>query len=309
MDSLAPSVWLYFTSIVVMTSWFAANLAVAVLFVEFASKEPKPPVPDLDITDIAEADVAMSADSYLNHFRYWVRHHIVGASWFSSLTIVCIIINTTFLAIVYHGMTDAYQAALETGNFALTMYFGAEMVLKLIALGPAIYAKDQMNLFDGFVVMFGFIEIIMSALGVTSANLNVLRCFRLLRVFKLARSWKELNRIMNTVLNSLNAIGYLSLLMGLFMFIMAVLGMQFFGYQLIFCDQYGLGPSVQPVCPLGLSVDAGTCPASHSMTATPRATRRKSARGSAGMLLRTMRRGGPPASARPTARACLPPST
>ena len=120
-----------------------------------------------------------------------------------------------------------------------------------------------MNLFDAAVVIFGFVEIILASAGVQTANLNVLRCFRLLRVFKLARSWKELNRIMNTVLRSLNSIGYLSLLMGLFIFIMAVLGMQFFGYALIFCDQYGLGASVQPACPIGLSVEAGTCPKSH----------------------------------------------
>ena len=69
-------------------------------------------------------------------------------------------------------------------------------------------------------------QIILKAANIDSANLNVLRCFRLLRVFKLARSWKELNRVLTTVLNSLSSIGYLSLLLLLFIFMMAVLGMQ-----------------------------------------------------------------------------------
>ena len=39
MDALSPAVWIYFCAIVITLSWFAANLAVAVLYVQFASKE------------------------------------------------------------------------------------------------------------------------------------------------------------------------------------------------------------------------------------------------------------------------------
>ena len=107
------------------------------------------------------------------------------------------------------------------------------------------------------------IDFALSHASISSANLSVLRCFRLLRVFKLARSWKELNRILTTVLNSMPSLSYLSLLLALFFFIMAVLAMQVFGYQEIFCDAYNLGPSVQPTCPVGLSTAAGTCPPKH----------------------------------------------
>ena len=39
MDALSPAMWLFFCSIVIACSWFAANLAVAVLYVQFADKE------------------------------------------------------------------------------------------------------------------------------------------------------------------------------------------------------------------------------------------------------------------------------
>lgn len=51
-----------------------------------------------------------------------------------------------------------------------------------------------------------------------------------MRIFKLARSWKELNNIINTIFKSLASIAYLSLILLLFMFISALLGMQLFGY-------------------------------------------------------------------------------
>ena len=39
MDALSPTVWIFFCSMVIALSWFAANLAVAVLYVQFANKE------------------------------------------------------------------------------------------------------------------------------------------------------------------------------------------------------------------------------------------------------------------------------
>ena len=61
-----------------------------------------------------------------------------------------------------------------------------------------------------------------------------------MRIFKLARSWKQLNEIISTMIRSLAGISYLSLILLLFMFIFALLGMQLFGYEFVFCDEYGL---------------------------------------------------------------------
>ena len=183
--------------------------------------------------------------------------------WFSNLTVACIVINTVLLGCYYYGMPTSVQSGLEILNYILLGYFVFELVVKLTALGFYYYGRDRMNLFDALVVVFGLLEIILNAVHISTASLTVLRCFRLLRVFKLARRWKDLNFIMTTLLHSLAAIFYLTVLLFLFIFVMAVLGMQVFSYSLIFCDQYNLGASVQPTCPTGLSTDAGTCPGGH----------------------------------------------
>jgi hypothetical protein len=92
-----------------------------------------------------------------------------------------------------------------------------------------------------------------AALG---GSLSVLRTFRLLRVFKLARSWKELNRIINTIGRSIVSVGYLSLLLLLLVFVFALMGMQIFGYRLRWCAVDGAAP----LCPPGLD-PAADCPA------------------------------------------------
>lgn len=69
------------------------------------------------------------------------------------------------------------------------------MVMKLIGLGWNGYVHDRFNVFDGFMVIVGLIEIIMTASNSSGGNFSsimVLRAFRLLRIFKLARRWKSL---------------------------------------------------------------------------------------------------------------------
>ena len=130
-DAMAPSVWIFFVVIVIFTAWFASNLAIAVLYTEFAAKERRPPPPPREWSEVAEADRAIPAEGPVGRFRHFVRHRVACSAWFSSLTIFCIVINSIFLAIVYHGMSEAYATTLEQLNFALAVYFGAEMVLKV----------------------------------------------------------------------------------------------------------------------------------------------------------------------------------
>jgi hypothetical protein len=83
---------------------------------------------------------------------------------------------------------------------------------------------------------------------VGGGGLSVLRTFRLLRVFKLARNWKELNRIINAIFRSFRNVSYLSALLLLFVFVFALMGMQLFGYNFSTCDIGG----ATMLCPPGL---------------------------------------------------------
>ena len=114
----------------------------------------------------------------------------------------------------------------------LTLYFAFEMAVKLCGLGLRAYVSDRMNAFDGLVVLASIAEMILSFGNVAeNGALSVFRAFRLMRVFKLARRWAELNKIVRTIFKSLSSIAYLSLLLLVFIFIMALLGMQIFGYR------------------------------------------------------------------------------
>ncbi|KYO46978.1 hypothetical protein Y1Q_0014532 [Alligator mississippiensis] len=145
---------------------------------------------------------------------------------FTDLAItLCIVLNTLFMALEHHKMTKDFENMLNIGNQVFTGIFTAEMIFKIIALDPYYYFQQGWNIFDSIIVSLSLMELGLSSMG----NLSVLRSFRLLRVFKLAKSWPTLNTLIKIIGNSVGALGNLTLVLAIIVFIFAVVGMQLFG--------------------------------------------------------------------------------
>ncbi|XP_025024892.1 sodium channel protein type 1 subunit alpha [Python bivittatus] len=160
----------------------------------------------------------------------WLRlKHIVNIivmDPFVDLAItICIVLNTLFMAMEHYPMTERFAEVLNVGNLVFTGIFTGEMVLKLVAMDPYYYFQEGWNIFDGVIVTLSLVE-----LGLANVEgLSVLRSFRLLRVFKLAKSWPTLNMLIKIIGNSVGALGNLTLVLAIIVFIFAVVGMQLFG--------------------------------------------------------------------------------
>ncbi|XP_058643523.1 sodium channel, voltage-gated, type I-like, alpha isoform X1 [Onychostoma macrolepis] len=149
--------------------------------------------------------------------------HMVMMDPFADLFItVCIVINTVFMAMEYHPMNDPYVKMLTTANVVFIAIFTAEMIFKIIALDPYMYFQEGWNIFDSIIVTLSLLELCLPGIG-------FLRPFRLLRVFKLAKSWPTLNMLIKIIGNSLGALSNLTLVLAIIVFIFAVVGMQLFG--------------------------------------------------------------------------------
>ncbi len=72
------------------------------------------------------------------------------------------------------------------------------MIIKITGMGPKMYIKDHFNVFDAIIVMVSIIDVIVSfSMPSDDSNsgkgpISAFRAFRLLRVFKLSKSWKKL---------------------------------------------------------------------------------------------------------------------
>ncbi|XP_076844007.1 sodium channel protein type 4 subunit alpha A [Brachyhypopomus gauderio] len=138
---------------------------------------------------------------------------------------LCIVVNTLFMSMEHYPMSETFDYVLSTGNLVFTIIFAAEMVLKLIAMDPYYYFQQTWNIFDFFIVSLSLVE-----MGLANMQgLSVLRSFRLLRIFKLAKSWPTLNILIKIICNSVGALGNLTIVLAIIVFIFALVGMQLFG--------------------------------------------------------------------------------
>ena len=122
-------------------------------------------------------------------------------------------------------------------NGILSWIFFFEMVIKMIGLGIKDYSADSFNLFDCTVVIISFIDLIISNIGVEfngGGAISALRAVRLLRVFKLARSWTSFRLLLEKMIITLKDIRNFTVLMLLFMFIYTLLGMELYAYKAVY---------------------------------------------------------------------------
>ena len=105
------------------------------------------------------------------------------------------------------------------------------MILNMMGRGLKVYLSDGFNIFDAIIVMLSLLDFgitVTSDGGESAGFITVLRGFRLLRVFKLVKSWTTLQQLLGTIVNSFSAISNLAVLALLFLFVYSLIGKQFF---------------------------------------------------------------------------------
>ena len=105
--------------------------------------------------------------------------------------IAVIAANAIALATQHRYISDSAQSAVDAVNFACTIIFAIEMLLKLLALGCSGYIADNFNLFDGAIVILSVADLVQTH----GTGISVFRLARVLRLFRLARRWRSMRTI------------------------------------------------------------------------------------------------------------------
>ncbi|NXD29804.1 CAC1S protein, partial [Spelaeornis formosus] len=185
-------------------------------------------------------------NKWILFFRQWRRWNrmfrrkcrdVVKSKFFYWLVILMVALNTLSIASEHHFQPEWLTRVQDNANRLLLALFVAEMLLKMYALGLRQYFMSLFNRFDCFVVCSGILETILVELDTLSPlGISVLRCIRLLRIFKITRYWTSLSNLVASLLNSVRSIASLLLLLFLFIIVFALLGMQLFGGKFDFED-------------------------------------------------------------------------
>ena len=155
---------------------------------------------------------------------------LVTSVSFNFFIFLLIIANTITLACYTYDESQAQIDVMNIFNEIFTWTFFMEMVLKIIGLGFKNYRQDSYNVFDAVIVIISLVDWTVSKIPDLNAGsaLNAFRAMRLLRMMKLSKSWKALSAILVTTGKSLKDISQFSILLILFMYIFALLGMELF---------------------------------------------------------------------------------
>ena len=182
-------------------------------------------------------------------FRPTIRS-LVKSAGFYWIIIVLVFVNTVSLSFEHYGEGVILKKFHWISNAFFLSSFVLEMALKMYGLGVSNYFMSNFNRFDCVVVLASCIEFLVQVFGeMKPIGISVLRCFRLLRIFKLFpsyvaliarrdcekwasvffRYWISLKNLVASLLNSIRSILSLLFLLFLFIVIFALLGMQLFG--------------------------------------------------------------------------------
>ncbi|XP_051011144.1 voltage-dependent L-type calcium channel subunit alpha-1C isoform X11 [Acomys russatus] len=178
----------------------------------------------------------ISKSKFSRYWRRWNRfcrrkcRAAVKSDIFYWLVIFLVFLNTLTIASEHYNQPHWLTEVQDTANKALLALFTAEMLLKMYSLGLQAYFVSLFNRFDCFIVCGGILETILVETKIMSPlGISVLRCVRLLRIFKITRYWNSLSNLVASLLNSVRSIASLLLLLFLFIIIFSLLGMQLFG--------------------------------------------------------------------------------
>uniref|UniRef100_A0A8C1Z6J3 Voltage-dependent L-type calcium channel subunit alpha n=1 Tax=Cyprinus carpio TaxID=7962 RepID=A0A8C1Z6J3_CYPCA len=177
--------------------------------------------------------VLLFLSEQLYHLNLVIRKNCrvaVKSTNFYWLVLLLVFLNTAASASEHYSQPQWLTDIQERANKILLALFTLEMLMKIYSFGFQIYFMALFNRFDCFVVCGGILETVLVEMDVIPPiGISVLRCVRLLRIFKVTRHWAALSDLVSSLLNSMKAICSLLLLLFLFLIIFALLGMQLFG--------------------------------------------------------------------------------
>ena len=159
--------------------------------------------------------------------RYWYNcrmlcHRLIFSQtsfWlYSALTTL----NVAMLMTDHWGMSDGLQAVLDGFNTAFFVCFLIELLMRLAAMHLAYFSYGYF-LFDLFIVILAGID---TATTGTYPWLSALKASRVLRMFTVFRHWRPMQKIMRQAHRSVRDLFYFSLVLFLFVFIFAQIGVQ-----------------------------------------------------------------------------------
>uniref|UniRef100_A0A672GF31 Ion transport domain-containing protein n=1 Tax=Salarias fasciatus TaxID=181472 RepID=A0A672GF31_SALFA len=170
---------------------------------------------------MTEADVDSTLSSHWQRLRLWLRLFVLSPL-FDLGVILCLVVNTVVMAMEGYPMTEQFELVSSGLHLVFSFIFVVEMLLRMSVLGLRGFFQVSWHILDFLVVISFLLEFSLAHVS----GVSMLRCLRLLRMFRLARWWPSLQLFLQVVWSSAQS---LALVLLVLVFLWTVVGLQLFG--------------------------------------------------------------------------------
>ena len=173
------------------------------------------------------------------HMFFRICFRIAYNPLFVIFSLIIILANSILLGFIRYPMKNQDMNRVEYGLMIFIFYFFFELVIRISAMGIRNFSKDLENLVETLTVIFGLSNFIYEkSQGIElNENNNLLKAIRslmLLRIIKVMNFFKSIKLIMKTIRQTIWKMLDFVIVVFIFMFVAALVGMQLFAYRVRF---------------------------------------------------------------------------
>ena len=143
---------------------------------------------------------------------------------FSGIVIAVIVASALYAGVSSYDISPKYNVYLDLFDYAITLFFVIEILIRMISERSFIkFFKDGWNIFDFLIVTISLIPIN------NVESVFVARLLRIIRVLRIITVVPAFRHIIDSLVKSIPRVGFIALLMFIFMYVWGAIGTMFFG--------------------------------------------------------------------------------
>ena len=143
---------------------------------------------------------------------------------FGSIVIAVIIASAIYAGVSSYNIPPEYTLYLDLFDYAITLFFSIEIVIRMISERSLTkFFSDGWNIFDFLIVTISLIPVS------NVESVFVVRLLRIIRVLRIITVVPAFRHIIDSLLKTIPRVGFIALLMFIFMYVWGAIGTMFFG--------------------------------------------------------------------------------
>lgn len=149
---------------------------------------------------------------------------IRNSNIFSGIVIAVIVASAIYAGVSSYDISPEYTFYLDLFNYAITLFFLIEIIIRMISERSLIkFFSDGWNIFDFLIVTISLVPIN------NVESVFVARLLRIIRVLRIITVVPAFRHIIDSLIKTIPRVGFIALLMFIFMYVWGAIGTMFFG--------------------------------------------------------------------------------